>query len=347
MMKTRNIHKIFSLLLAMSVLLGCFAFSFAVQAAGAGQRVISIDNKGGDDNPFIRFFPNKEKCGTGGPFTFSVDVKIEGYARLPGHTNDNSVFINLMHQDTEHKMTSLKSWKSNIDWTTFSYQFNNISATLIDGSMREYALIDIGVIYAKAKVSIRNFKITNKAGNVVYSIDTDPDLEGISDLRDIGSNNPEPFLLNCAFENSGTAKYPITVSSSGGKTTTTAGGPVYEDETTTSKTTTTTSPKNTDNTTQDSDSTDITEDTTGETGESTDISGNETEPTGSMTSMTESDSDETDTPKYVKKINWPAVIALIVGVIVLLAGAGAAFIVLRKKKMQANSEKPDEFSDSK
>ncbi len=343
-MKTRNIHKIFSLLLTMSVLLGCFAFSFAAQAAGAGQTVITIDNSNGDDNPFIRFFPNKEKCGTGGPFTFTVDVKIEGYTRLPGHTNDNSVFINLMHQDTEHKMTALKAWKSNINWTTFSYQFNNISATLIDGSMREYALIDIGVIYAKAKVSLRNFKITNKAGNVVYSIDTDPDLEGISDLRDIGSNNPEPFLLNCAFGNSGTAKYPITVSSSGGKTTTTAGGPVYEDdETTTSKTTTTTAPKNTDNTTQGTDSTDITEDTTGETGE-TDVSGSETEPT-TMTSMT--DNDDTDSPNLVKKINWPAVIALIVGVVVLLAGAGAAFIVLRKKRMQANSEKPGESSDSK
>ena len=74
-----------SVLLCMGVLPG----------SAASGTTITIDNTGGDDNPFIRLFPNKQICGSGGPFTFSFDLKIENYRRMSGQ--NGSVFVHLMH----------------------------------------------------------------------------------------------------------------------------------------------------------------------------------------------------------------------------------------------------------
>lgn len=218
-----------SVLLCMGVLPG----------SAASGTTITIDNTGGDVNPFIRLFPNNKICGSGGPFTFSFDLKIENYRRMSGQ--NGSVFVHLQHADTNNVNTSIAYWQGNtLDesgnpaWVHFDYNFSDIKVTLIDGEFRPYALINIGLYYVKAKVSIKNFQITNAAGTVVYSFDTDPDLNGLDDLRNIADRNPEPMLVATSFGESGNASYPISADG-GSDTTTTTKKPQYEDDTTTTQ----------------------------------------------------------------------------------------------------------------
>lgn len=315
----------------LSLLLAClFVFSLAaLPAAADSQIILTIDNRGGDDNPFIRFFIKKEFCGTGGPFTVNMDIKVTDFRRFAG-IDTYGFFVHLMHEQTDHKMASIYSEKKNIDWTNVNFKINNVDKTVIDGALREYCLIDIGIVYAKAVMYIRNFKITNAAGAVVYSIDTDPDLDGLSDLRNIGEKNPEPVLVNAAFENQGTAKFPIV---KGSVTTTSTKGAVYEEDTTTKPKTTTTKKADstqppgggvTEEQTTTNGETDTTdEDTTEETLETTEASG--------QTETTDTKDDEAGAVK-VRKIAWGRLILLIAGIVVVVAGGGAAAFILYKKR---------------
>lgn len=315
----------------LSLLLAClFVFSLAaLPAAADSQIILTIDNRGGDDNPFIRFFIKKEFCGTGGPFTVNMDIKVTDFRRFAG-IDTYSFFVHLMHEQTDHKMASIYSEKKNIDWTNVNFKINNVDKTVIDGALREYCLIDIGIVYAKAVMYIRNFKITNAAGAVVYSIDTDPDLDGLSDLRNIGEKNPEPVLVNAAFGSQGTAKFPIV---KGNVTTTTTKGAVYEEDTTTKPKTTTTKKADstqppgggvTEEQTTTNGETDTTdEDTTEETLETTEASG--------QTETTDTKDDEAG-PVKVRKIAWCRLILLIAGIVVVVAGGGAAAFILYKKR---------------
>ena len=313
------------------LLLAClFVFSLAaLPAAADSQIILTIDNRGGHDNPFIRFFIKKEFCGTGGPFTVNMDIKVTDFRRFAG-IDTYGFFVHLMHEQTDHKMASIYSEKKNIDWTNVNFKINNVDKTVIDGALREYCLIDVGIVYAKAVMYIRNFKITNAAGAVVYSIDTDPDLDGLSDLRNIGEKNPEPVLVNAAFGSQGTAKFPIV---KGNVTTTTTKGAVYEEDTTTKPKTTTTKKADstqppgggvTEEQTTTNGETDTTdEDTTEETLETTEASG--------QTETTDTKDDEAG-PVKVRKIAWGRLILLIAGIVVVVAGGGAAAFILYKKR---------------
>lgn len=311
----------------LSLLLACLlVFSFAsVPVFASTPKILTIDNTGGDDNPFIRFFINKKICGTGGPFTVSMDLKVENFRRFAGKDN-YSAFVHLMHQDTDHKMASKFSVQKNIDWTNVKFNINNINYTIIDGAIREYCLIDVGIIYAKAILYVRNFKITNAAGKVVYSIDTDPDLDGLKDLRDIGEKNPEPILLNASFGQSGSAKYPIL--SDTNTTTATTKGVVYEEDVTTTKKQTDTT-KKADSTTA---TTQKTQEQTTQTVETT--IEDTTEDNAQTTYPTEQTVTTTGEAKtvVVRKIAWGRIILLIAGILVVLAAGVTGFVLYKKRK---------------
>ena len=309
-----------SVLLCMGVLPG---------SAAAGT-TITIDNTGGDVNPFIRLFPSNKFCGSGGPFTFSFDLKIENYRRMSGQ--NGSVFVHLLHADTGNANTSIGYWQSNtLDangnpaWVHFEYSFSDIKATLIDGTFQPYALINIGLYYVKAKVSIKNFQIVNAAGTVVYSFDTDPDLQGLDDLRNIADKNPEPNLMACSFGESGNASYPISADG-GSDTTTTTKRAQYEDDTTT---TTSKSPAYEDDTTttssnEDGSTTSGSVTTTSKGATTTTKGATTTTKSGVATQPASNDAEESG--------GFPVWAIVLIVVVVLAAGGAAAFILIRRKK---------------
>ena len=307
-----------SVLLCMGVLPG---------SAAAGT-MITIDNTGGDDNPFIRLFPNTQICGSGGPFTFSFDLKIENYRRMSGQ--NGSVFVHLMHgTDTDSKNTSIAYWQKNTDgWTHFEHSFSDVKYTLIEGKPEQYALINIGLYYVKAKVSIKNFKITNAAGTVVYSFDTDPDLQGLDDLRNIAEKNPEPFLMACSFGESGTVTYPISNDSSSDTTTTTK-KPQYEDDTTT---TTSKSPAYEDDTTTTS-APDADGSTTSSNADGSTTSGSVTTTSKGATTTTKSGvTTQPASNDAEDNGGFPVWAIVLIVVVVLAAGGAVAFVLIRRKK---------------
>ena len=307
-----------SVLLCMGVLPG---------SAAAGT-TITIDNTGGDDNPFIRLFPNKQICGSGGPFTFSFDLKIENYRRMSGQ--NGSVFVHLMHgTDTDSKNTSIAYWQKNTDgWTHFEYSFSDVKYTLIEGKPEPYALINIGLYYVKAKVSIKNFQIANAAGTVVYSFDTDPDLNGLDDLRNIAEKNPEPFLMACSFGESGNASYPISADGDSDTTTTTK-KPQYEDDTTT---TTSKSPAYEDDTTTTS-APDADGSTTSSNADGSTTSGSATTTSKGATTTTKSGVTTQPASNDAEDNGGFPVWVIVLSVVVVLAAGGAvAFVLIRRKK---------------
>ncbi len=314
---------------AVSVLL-CMGVLSGSAAAGT---MITIDNTGGDVNPFIRLFPNNQFCGSGGPFTFSFDLKIENYRRMSGE--NGSVFVHLQHADTNNVNTSIGYWQGNTldesgnpTWKHFEYSFSDIKVTLIDGEFRPYAHINIGLYYVKAKVSIKNFKITNAAGTVVYSFDTDPDLNGLDDLRNIADKNPEPNLMACSFGESGNASYPISADG-GSDTTTTTKKPQYEDDTTT---TTSKSPAYEDDTTTTS-APDADGSTTSSNADGSTTSGSAT--TTSKSAATTTKSGVTTQPASndaEESGGFPVWAIVLIVVAVLAAGGAAAFVLIRRRK---------------
>ena len=311
-----------SVLLCMGVLPG----------SAASGTTITIDNTGGDVNPFIRLFPNNKICGSGGPFTFSFDLKIENYRRMSGQ--NGSVFVHLQHADTNNVNTSIAYWQGNtLDadgnpaWVHFDYNFSDIKVTLIDGEFRPYAHINIGLYYVKAKVSIKNFQITDAAGTVVYSFDTDPDLNGLDDLRNIADRNPEPMLVAASFGESGNASYPISADG-GSDTTTTTKKPQYEDDTTT---TTSKSPNYEDDTATTSSNEDGS--TTSSNADGSTTSGSVTTTSKGATTTTKSGVTTQPASNDAEESGgFPVWAIVLIVVAVLAAGGAAAFVLIRRRK---------------
>ena len=45
--------------------------------------------------------------------------------------------------------------------------------------MMPYGVVNIGMWYAKGTLAIRNLRITNAAGKVMYSLNDDPDVKAL------------------------------------------------------------------------------------------------------------------------------------------------------------------------
>lgn len=193
-----------------------------------------------DINPFIRFIAQKKTFDSGGPFTVHFDIKIENYKRM---TKDGAIFINL-HDNKSGSNNWLpitqKVWKANTDgWVEDVKKdddtyitFDNVGmGAIFDGVVQEYFHINFGAIYAEAILYVKNFKIRDSSGNVRYSFDTDPDLQGITDLKQI--NSEEPVIFGLTFGD-GTGTFNVmSEEESNTSSSSTSSGPIMEDPTNT------------------------------------------------------------------------------------------------------------------
>ncbi|MHB1452656.1 MAG: hypothetical protein ACYCYM_01705 [Saccharofermentanales bacterium] len=229
-LKKRSILLLLSAIILSATMMPVFA---------AQTKVIKITTNT-DINPFIRFIAQKKTFNTGGPFTVHFDIKIENYKRM---TKDAAIFINL-HDDKSATNNwlpiSQKVWKANTDgWAEDVKKddgtyitFNNVGmGAIFDGVVQEYFHINFGAIYAQANVYFRNFRIKDSSGNVRYSFDTDPDLQGITDLKQI--NSEEPLIFGLTFGD-GTGTFTVmNDDGSGSSSTSSSSGPIMEDPTNT------------------------------------------------------------------------------------------------------------------
>ncbi|MBQ4101612.1 MAG: hypothetical protein IJC85_01855 [Oscillospiraceae bacterium] len=230
----KKANRILSLLLCLTLVFACLCGSFVTQAAEKEYVTLGIDNTAGDSNPFYRLVLHKQLFGSGGPFTVSMEIKLENWRRISGSQYDPDAFVNAMigiqgEEGSVHG--AIWHGSGNSDWQPVSFTFGNIQATMIDGAIQEYGLMDFGLFYVRAKMTVRNFKITNAAGDVVWSFDTNEDFRKITDIRNVQEVNFESYIYQCCFgENIGGASYPVKVVTEGSEENSVevSSGPVFE-----------------------------------------------------------------------------------------------------------------------
>lgn len=227
--------KIASKIMMTILLLAVTLMMSSLPAAATETKVIRITTNT-DINPFIRYFATKKVYETGGPFTVRFDVKIENFKRTKP---EGMVFINLHSKEGGTLPVTQIYWKTNTDgWVVDAKKtdgtyitFSNVTkGAIFDGVIQEYYHINFGVMYANATVYFRNFRVYDASNNLRYSFDTDPDLQGITNMKDITS--PEPVVMALTFGD-GTGVFDVlneeqTASSTSSSA---SSGPIIEDPT--------------------------------------------------------------------------------------------------------------------
>ena len=92
----KKANRILSLLLCLTLVFACLCGSFVTQAAEKEYVTLGIDNTAGDSNPFYRLVLHKQLFGSGGPFTVSMEIKLENWRRISGSQYDPDAFVNVI-----------------------------------------------------------------------------------------------------------------------------------------------------------------------------------------------------------------------------------------------------------
>ena len=197
------------ILLAVMMIWVGFAGS-SVSAASAGKQITIIPNS--DVQPFIRQYLPKSLFGSGGPFTISMQVKIEDFKKTKV---GGLVLVDIWDGRVESKGSiGLFNYTKSTDWIDVKMTsivethniglkegdpitFDNVKGIWLNGALQDYYLLDMGMLWATGTVTFRNFEVKNAAGEVVYSWAEDEDLQGVKDLTEI--ENPEPMIVRASF----------------------------------------------------------------------------------------------------------------------------------------------------
>ena len=206
-------RKLLALLMALCLSVTLCLGGLTASAAEKTTKMVTITTNS-DINPFIRVALHADTFKSGGPFTVHCEMNISEYQRTK---SDANVFVNItdgrgeaegqlnVWLNTWHSKTD--GWVDMVDYDGNPITFDNISVVLISGMFEKFALLQFGSYYAKGTISYRNFYITNAAGDVVYSWDTDPYWQNIE------GNNLKNFAGNTAFAltfGDGSASYIVS-----------------------------------------------------------------------------------------------------------------------------------------
>ncbi|HQD38314.1 MAG TPA: hypothetical protein PK687_05285 [Candidatus Avimonas sp.] len=312
-------------IMAAALLLVLSVLSFIPASGATTHKMVTITTNT-DINPFIRVALHNRTFSSGGPFTIRCEVNVQQFQKT---AIDGNVFYNIadgrdpnqMVVWVNHFSSKTNGWIEMKDYNGQYITFNNIDRVLISGVFEPFGLFQFGVYKAKAVVSYRNFRILDAAGNVVYSWDTDPSFQNLTNLKEYEGDTV--FTLTFG---DGSARYDVTDSEDGSQpsaTTTTEN--FYINPTTTTK---------------------KTQETTTKAASAAEITTTEAEPTDTDTSdyyidptqdeKTETSTSENDSPQPTEDTEGKGgdgKTALIIGLIiagVIIVGGGTAFLVLLK-----------------
>lgn len=206
----RSIRKRFGCVLAALTMVFTGIAASSVSAASAGKQITIIPNS--DVQPFIRQYLPKSLFGSGGPFTISMQVKIEDFKKTKV---GGLVLVDIWDGRVESKGSiGLFNYTKSTDWIDVKMTsivethniglkegdpitFDNVKGIWLNGALQDYYLLDMGMLWATGTVTFRNFEVKNAAGEVVYSWAEDEDLQGVKDLTEI--ENPEPMIVRASF----------------------------------------------------------------------------------------------------------------------------------------------------
>ena len=334
-------------------------WGLGVSAASEEHTVITLDNTspGTDVNPLIRFFLSREMgFGSGGPFTVKFEWKIDNFRRM--NTTDKPwALVHFLSLDSmtsaDKDFVKTETSKGTDGWIEAKgldgkdITFENVRGINISGNIQPYAILEIGLYMAKGTLSIRNFRVENAAGKVVYSLDDDRDVnelmkyaekEGLErcSLKDIGQINAEPAVLATGFGDN-TATVTVSKSTDEVVTTTTTAGLVFEDDPTTQAPSSQTAPPVTETPTTVGETTDTTQATT-DTTQTTTARSTAADPTGVVNG---------DAPGDKGGLPVGAIIGIVAaGLVVIAAGVVAVLAYTGKIKLPFFHKADGDSSDS-
>ena len=198
------------LCVALVVVMG-LAMLPAAEVSAAEDKPVLILRATDAINPLIDMYLFREDYGTGGPFKIEFEWKCTMSRGLdPTKQNTPNIFVGITgHDNTATKQVSPDySMKKTTDWNKQSFTFNNVGFCL--EPTQQYNLIRFGMWYVKGEMQIKNIKITNAAGQVVYDMNADPD---IIQLMEAGEEFPTYTLVkDSAFVAPGIeSEYAITM----------------------------------------------------------------------------------------------------------------------------------------
>ena len=214
----------------------------AVPASAATEPVVILRAKDAI-NPILDIYLYQERYGTGGPFTVEFEWKCTLQRGLDAtKQNTPSCFVGVEGYDEtaeRQPSTDIKMYQTT-DWNKQSFQFKNVGFCYEAGNvMAANNRVRFGMWYFKGELCIKNLKITNAAGEVMYDMNADPDIQQLvaqmkaDNLTETDLSNLAAINKTCAFaaakfgEGSYTAHIALHDSSSGS---TEPSGPVIETE---------------------------------------------------------------------------------------------------------------------
>lgn len=330
----KRISKLAVVLLILSMLTGMLG-GFSAFAAEKTKEITITTNS--DDNPFLRVPLYSSIFKTGGPFTVRCEMKIDSYTP---NKSDANIFVNIADgRDSVQMVVWLNTWKRKTNgWVEMTdgdgqyITFNNIDKVMISGALEDFGLLQFGSYFVDTVIHYRNFRILNAAGTVVYSWDDDASLTVGDDVRDLGTRN----LYGETFGD-GSADYIISESEIDGEE------PVVTDPPTEAPTAAnTTSPDSSATETPDPDGNATTDPSASGDPSTADPAATTTDPAEATSPTEPNASSDSSIPAGGAPVSSPdssdqgglgvgAIIAIVAGVVVVLAGAAFGILYATKK----------------
>ena len=232
------------LCVALVMVIGFGMVSLLAPSAAAASTPVVILRATDAINPILDIYLYRERYGTGGPFTVEFEWKCTLQRGLDAtKQNTPSCFVGTEGYDENAERqpsVDIKMYKTT-DWNKQSFQFNNVGFCYEAGNvMAANNRVRFGMWYFKGELCIKNLKITNAAGEVMYDMNADPDILQLiaqmeaDNLTETDLGNLAAINRECAFapakfgEGSYTAH--ISLESNSGNTPTEPDGPVIETE---------------------------------------------------------------------------------------------------------------------
>lgn len=184
----KKLTKILTVLLLTAMVLALLP-AMQTPAAAAGTPVLVIDSTTAV-NPILDHVLDFNSYKSGGPFTVTFDWMCD--LKLNDPTKSEH-FASVIVEGTVYGSTTQTqvypgyriSGKTN--WQKKSFQFQNVGTYNVSGSNLQGGILRFYVLYAKGTFKIRNIKITNASGKVMYDLNTDPVVaQAITNMQALG-----------------------------------------------------------------------------------------------------------------------------------------------------------------
>lgn len=228
---------------ALVMVIGFGMVSLLAPSAAAASTPVVILRATDAINPILDIYVYRDRYGTGGPFTVEFEWKCTLQRGLDAtKQNTPSCFVGTEGYDENAERqpaTDIKMYATT-DWNKQSFTFNNVGFCYEAGNvMAANNRVRFGMWYFKGELCIKNLKITNAAGEVMYDMNADPDILQLiaqmeaDNLTETDLGNLAAINKTCAFaaakfgEGSYTAH--ISLESNSGSTPTEPSGPIIED----------------------------------------------------------------------------------------------------------------------